>query len=188
MQTRAAIDSFKPRVNPEPFQRRRGRDCSALRASSLRYRCGTAVAKSAGVSLPNQFNSLRSASPEPRVSPFKQTGGEGGIRTLEHLLGCYSLSRRAPSTTRPPLRWEPDADATIQASAGRKGTGGGLSDQILQSPAEGLRSARRGTQAREAPASRCWPPCWAVPACSAAARPCRHRGARAAAEPARPSG
>src|SRR5450631_1563762 len=30
-------------------------------------------------------------------------GGEGGIRTLEHLLGCYSLSRRAPSTTRPPL-------------------------------------------------------------------------------------
>src|SRR3979490_2453434 len=31
-------------------------------------------------------------------------GGEGGIRTLEHLLGCYSLSRRAPSTTRPPLR------------------------------------------------------------------------------------
>src|ERR1700686_1652228 len=34
---------------------------------------------------------------------YLSTGGEGGIRTLEHLLGCYSLSRRAPSTTRPPL-------------------------------------------------------------------------------------
>jgi hypothetical protein len=34
-------------------------------------------------------------------------GGEGGIRTLEHLLGCYSLSRRAPSTTRPPLHRGP---------------------------------------------------------------------------------
>ena len=31
-------------------------------------------------------------------------GGQGGIRTHEHLLGCYSLSRRAPSTTRPPVR------------------------------------------------------------------------------------
>src|SRR6266851_5500753 len=35
---------------------------------------------------------------------YLSTGGEGGIRTLEHLLGCYSLSRRAPSTTRPPLQ------------------------------------------------------------------------------------
>src|SRR5260370_41360403 len=36
------------------------------------------------------------------------SGGEGGIRTLEHLLGCYSLSRRAPSTTRPPLHASPN--------------------------------------------------------------------------------
>src|SRR6202167_1686284 len=40
------------------------------------------------------------------ISSLVSVGGEGGIRTLEHLLGCYSLSRRAPSTTRPPLRWE----------------------------------------------------------------------------------
>src|SRR5271168_3398850 len=38
-----------------------------------------------------------------REPPLNAAGGEGGIRTLEHLLGCYSLSRRAPSTTRPPL-------------------------------------------------------------------------------------
>src|SRR5271167_1924700 len=38
-----------------------------------------------------------------REPPLNSAGGEGGIRTLEHLLGCYSLSRRAPSTTRPPL-------------------------------------------------------------------------------------
>jgi len=39
-------------------------------------------------------------------------------RTHEHLLGCYSLSRRAPSTTRPLLH------------SGRKGTGGCPSYQI----------------------------------------------------------
>ncbi len=31
------------------------------------------------------------------------SGGERGIRTLDKLLGLYSLSRGAPSTTRPPL-------------------------------------------------------------------------------------
>ena len=31
-------------------------------------------------------------------------GGEGGIRTLDGLLGPYSLSRGAPSATRPSLR------------------------------------------------------------------------------------
>src|SRR5476649_2913162 len=46
-------------------------------------------------------------------------GGEGGIRTLEHLLGCYSLSRRAPSTTRPPLLAAarvPDPTRTIKST------------------------------------------------------------------------
>ena len=31
--------------------------------------------------------------------------GEGGIRTLEGILLPYTLSRRAPSTTRPPPQW-----------------------------------------------------------------------------------
>ncbi len=31
-------------------------------------------------------------------------GGEGGIRTLERAFAPYSLSRRVPSATRPPLR------------------------------------------------------------------------------------
>ena len=31
-------------------------------------------------------------------------GGEGGIRTLDSVLPPYSLSRGAPSATRPPLR------------------------------------------------------------------------------------
>jgi hypothetical protein len=35
---------------------------------------------------------------------FKKTGGEGGIRTLDSVLPPYSLSRGAPSATRPPLR------------------------------------------------------------------------------------
>ena len=48
-------------------------------------------------------------------------GGEGGIRTLEHLLGCYSLSRRAPSTTRPPLRRIAHSSAHLDLR-GRKGT------------------------------------------------------------------
>ena len=41
-----------------------------------------------------------------RCGPFSVPGGEGGIRTLEGLLGPYSLSRGAPSTTRPPLRFK----------------------------------------------------------------------------------
>jgi len=36
-------------------------------------------------------------------------------RTLEHLLGCYSLSRRAPSTTRPPLRAAARVPEVLQA-------------------------------------------------------------------------
>ncbi len=41
-------------------------------------------------------------------------------RTLEHLLGCYSLSRRAPSTTRPPLHAAarvPEATHAIKSTA-----------------------------------------------------------------------
>ncbi len=34
----------------------------------------------------------------------KENGGEEGIRTLETGQTAYSLSRGAPSTTRPPLR------------------------------------------------------------------------------------
>lgn len=36
--------------------------------------------------------------------------GEGGIRTLDALLGACSLSRGVPSTTRPPLHKLPKAD------------------------------------------------------------------------------
>ncbi len=74
---------------------------SALRASSLRDR-----RRGADVSLPlfpSTINSETYSSPLTN-DPLLPIGGEGGIRTLEHLLGCYSLSRRAPSTTRPPLR------------------------------------------------------------------------------------
>ena len=35
---------------------------------------------------------------------FYLYGGEGGIRTLDAGLTAYSLSRGAPSATRPPLR------------------------------------------------------------------------------------
>ena len=35
---------------------------------------------------------------------LRSYGGEGGIRTLERACAPYSLSRRVPSATRPPLR------------------------------------------------------------------------------------
>src|SRR5271168_1045668 len=41
--------------------------------------------------------------PDRRVRVVQNRPRGRFCRTLEHLLGCYSLSRRAPSTTRPPL-------------------------------------------------------------------------------------
>jgi regulator of protease activity HflC (stomatin/prohibitin superfamily) len=38
------------------------------------------------------------------VLDLQANGGEGGIRTLERACAPYSLSRRVPSATRPPLR------------------------------------------------------------------------------------
>ena len=74
-------------------------------------------------------------------------GGEGGIRTLEHLLGCYSLSRRAPSTTRPPLHSKPKT----RLKRVRKGTGGSPGDQIrggLEMPRRAAGGARAHLAAR----------------------------------------
>src|SRR5215211_4847164 len=39
-----------------------------------------------------------------RRQPWQLRGGEGGIRTRERACAPYSLSRRVPSATRPPLR------------------------------------------------------------------------------------
>src|SRR3954454_11287585 len=46
-----------------------------------------------------------------------RAGGEGGIRTLERACAPYSLSRRVPSATRPPLR-----GLGIDSSAARRGS------------------------------------------------------------------
>src|SRR3954468_1414659 len=40
----------------------------------------------------------------PPGAPTPPQDGEGGIRTLERACAPYSLSRRVPSATRPPLR------------------------------------------------------------------------------------
>jgi len=87
-------------------------------------------------------------------------------RTLEHLLGCYSLSRRAPSTTRPPLHAAarvPEATHAIKSTAPR----------VLRpwgpSPRYGPEAPPQAAPATPGP-SCCWPPYWAAPACSAAER------------------
>src|ERR1700743_228532 len=107
MPTRAAIDLIEWRTsNIKRFCASNGGEGGIARGlkaarpyASLRDR-----RRCAGVSLPTLpsfFDYSRTGVP---INTSKPNGGEGGIRTLEHLLGCYSLSRRAPSTTRPPLR------------------------------------------------------------------------------------
>ncbi len=126
-------------------------------------------------------------------------GGQGGIRTHEHLLGCYSLSRRAPSTTRPPVHkpfppctaafdWHVDFRLEPQPVAWPRAR------QMLPTPrTAGPQGYRRrpqrsnGTQwsgrgARPASAHAInpgsgLPPCWWEPGCNAAAGPSRHRSA-----------
>jgi hypothetical protein len=93
---------------------RTGWDYSALRASPLRGRPKGALSPLRGCSHCTELLSITGwDSHEHRYSLSRRApsnsrsigiGGQGGIRTHEHLLGCYSLSRRAPSTTRPPVR------------------------------------------------------------------------------------
>src|SRR5450631_4157329 len=109
MQTRATIDSLMAGGEGGI-----ARGCAAHPSLTL----GTAVAKTLRRPAPPLARRLvepegSNPSPTPQYNNFSlddssplyrdRFGGEGGIRTLEHLLGCYSLSRRAPSTTRPPL-------------------------------------------------------------------------------------
>jgi hypothetical protein len=53
-----------------------------------------------------------------QIGPQKKRNGEGGIRTREGMLTPYSLSRRVPSATRPPL---PGCPGSVEARAGRSG-------------------------------------------------------------------
>src|ERR1700722_60438 len=88
MQTRAAIDSLMAGV-------------------STNFNDGVESRRRPSPPVPS-INPLQTELPISSCIPH---GGEGGIRTLEHLLGCYSLSRRAPSTTRPPLLQPKSAQA-----------------------------------------------------------------------------
>ena len=72
---------------------RRGRDCSQLRRSSLRFASGPPSRRRSGVSLPPQpTNSLQNPRLEPTPKDFPTSGGEGGIRTLEGLLTLTPLA------------------------------------------------------------------------------------------------
>src|SRR5208283_2906818 len=105
-------------------------------------------------------------------------GGEGGIRTLEHLLGCYSLSRRAPSTTRPPLHSNLKPNQSGPQGYRRRP---GRSNRGRCTEARALRGRTAGDPLNCSP-----PPCWAAQVYSGAAHQDRRRAGPAAAAQAPP--
>src|SRR3984885_2739430 len=102
MQTRATIDRWLAMLAERVGLTR------ALPALALRARCARPKSLQAVLSNPRVRPHLHSSKFTctsnylNRIST-ESVGGEGGIRTHEHLLECYTLSRRAPSTARPPL-------------------------------------------------------------------------------------
>src|ERR1700722_3827846 len=87
-----------------PHVWRRGRDCSALRASSLRSASGPPSLALRRLPLPPSTDQIpQPFTPRPSVRRFLTCWRRGRDSNPRRAFDPYALSRGAPSTTRPPL-------------------------------------------------------------------------------------